>query len=647
MKLLIVAGPYEADRIRRAAVSAGIEAVAVEPGESLSGWITATRPEVIVLQPQVINADPVVALAKVRSVPRGRVPILLVGEAEDEAQLRPLADGFFVRPIAADDLIAQARNAMGAVPRAIDEAGSGPQERGSGPVPGAVPGPPSGGSGRSRALRPLVAGRESGPVTDAGLPTREVLGGALPESLAAEGESSARSSLASPSVTPSSPWSAKPRRAPLAFDRLAETIDADMDADLAAELRDVVRAVGARKADQARPAAKSPSAALEALTALIEAPEPAPDALTELTDESSQKTREVPQVPKAADDETELDLPSLLARMFLARLSGRLTLRAGKVKKHVVFEHGHPVLAASTHVEDRMGAMLVRDGLLTPEQATAFGDEAVASGRRLGLVLVDHGLIPAHELRDVVRRHHEEIVYSLFSWERGSWNLGTDGSSAPEKVLSPLHPATLILEGIRLGYGASRTFEALGGPDAVFRLRHASGLSELVEKMGLDDDERRAVLLFDGRRTLAAVSAASGLPLETVCSLAWTLSVLERLEPALADAAQELTAAVSDRDEAIDRALVQARHALVVDGDYFQVLGVSRDAGVDEIRRAHDVLVAGVAAESLHPSVAAELHAELDEIRIVLDEARTLLENDWVRQQYRAHLPAGGDARPS
>ena len=72
MKLLIVAGPYEADRIRRAAVSAGLEAVAVEPGESLSGWITATRPEVIVLAPQVINPDPAVALSKIRAVPRGR-----------------------------------------------------------------------------------------------------------------------------------------------------------------------------------------------------------------------------------------------------------------------------------------------------------------------------------------------------------------------------------------------------------------------------------------------------------------------------------------------------------------------------------------------------------------------------------------------
>jgi hypothetical protein len=109
MKLLIIAGPYEADRIRKAALSAGFETVAVEPGESLSGWITASRPELIVMSPQIVNADPALALGKVRAVPRGRVPIFLVGDAADEAKMRDLADGFFVRPIAPELLLERAR----------------------------------------------------------------------------------------------------------------------------------------------------------------------------------------------------------------------------------------------------------------------------------------------------------------------------------------------------------------------------------------------------------------------------------------------------------------------------------------------------------------------------------------------------------
>jgi hypothetical protein len=109
MKLLIIAGPYEADRIRKAAVSAGFETVAVEPGESLSGWITASRPELIVMAPQMVHPDPATALVKVRLVPRGRVPIFLVGDAADEGRMANLAEGFFVRPVSPEALLDHAR----------------------------------------------------------------------------------------------------------------------------------------------------------------------------------------------------------------------------------------------------------------------------------------------------------------------------------------------------------------------------------------------------------------------------------------------------------------------------------------------------------------------------------------------------------
>ena len=109
MKLLIISGPYEADRLRKAAVSAGFEAVAVEPGESLSGWITASRPALIIMAPQMVHPDPTQALARVRSVPRGRVPIFLVGDSADQPRMAGLADGFFIRPVAPDELLDRAR----------------------------------------------------------------------------------------------------------------------------------------------------------------------------------------------------------------------------------------------------------------------------------------------------------------------------------------------------------------------------------------------------------------------------------------------------------------------------------------------------------------------------------------------------------
>ena len=93
MKLLIIAGLYEADRIRKAAAGASFEAVTIEPGQSLSVWITAIRPDALIVVPQAVDPDPALVLAKVRAIPRGQVPVFLV-ESPREARLRPLADGF-------------------------------------------------------------------------------------------------------------------------------------------------------------------------------------------------------------------------------------------------------------------------------------------------------------------------------------------------------------------------------------------------------------------------------------------------------------------------------------------------------------------------------------------------------------------------
>ena len=163
MKLLIIAGPYEADRIRKSAVAAGFETVAVEPGESLSGWITASRPQLIVMAPQMVNTDPALALAKVRSVPRGRVPIFLVGDEADEARMASLSEGFFVRPVSPEALLAHAKVVL-AAERAREATNLGHEFTRGGRTPKSVPRPGGGPPGSLDAaparqpggLRPLV-----------------------------------------------------------------------------------------------------------------------------------------------------------------------------------------------------------------------------------------------------------------------------------------------------------------------------------------------------------------------------------------------------------------------------------------------------------------------------------------------------------
>ena len=88
----------------------------------------------------------------------------------------------------------------------------------------------------------------------------------------------------------------------------------------------------------------------------------------------------------------------------------------------------------------------------------------------------------------------------------------------------------------------------------------------------------------------------------------------------------------------IDRARVLARFALVQDGDYFQILGVPRDASAYEIRRAHQILAREFGTLALAPAVCRELEKELMAIRTVLDEGLRVLGNVDLRRRYQRHL---------
>jgi CheY-like chemotaxis protein len=249
MKLLIIAGPYEADRIRKAALSAGFEAVAVEPGESLSGWITASRPELIVMAPQIVNADPALALARVRAVPRGRVPIFLVGDAADETRLRDLADGFFVRPIAPDLLLERARAILApgdevrrrknsSLDLERTEMGIGPTGELPAPAPNPTgtpapaPRPKSGGHPARPAggtLKPLVAAALGGAPVAAARATPEPgallaeLGAGIDALLDAELDAVLAAAAKPPAKTPAPPPNAPPEPRSARADFASET----------------------------------------------------------------------------------------------------------------------------------------------------------------------------------------------------------------------------------------------------------------------------------------------------------------------------------------------------------------------------------------------------------------------------------------
>jgi hypothetical protein len=86
--------------------------------------------------------------------------------------------------------------------------------------------------------------------------------------------------------------------------------------------------------------------------------------------------------------------------------------------------------------------------------------------------------------------------------------------------------------------------------------------------------------------------------------------------------------------EAIDLARVREKLEQVRRADYFTILGVGRTCTPHEVREAAARLLAELAPERWAGAHEAGLPARLEEIRRVVAEAREVLEDDPLRQEY-------------
>jgi FixJ family two-component response regulator len=356
-----------------------------------------------------------------------------------------------------------------------------------------------------------------------------------------------------------------------------------------------------------------------------------------------------PRAPAAAPSSVaDEDVPTLLGRLAREGFSGRLVVRGAEGDKTVFLEDGRPVFARADAAGERMGDMLLREGKITREQLARARAVLEASGRRMGEILVEQGALKRRELLPAVRRHVEDVLYSLFVWNEGSAAATPGQASRDEKIRLATPAPALIVEGIRRKLALERLRARVGPPSTVLVPAKREELVETLAEVELSPEERRALELLDGHRSLGEVAAAAGLDELAAWQLAHALQALALARPARDPATEPGrggtgvsapgAAITGAADVAIDRERVMAKHAQVCEADYFEILGVRHDATAFEIRRAYEAARRDYAPETFAAEVQRELAAELQDIADVLAEAHQVLRDDAVRTAYLANL---------
>jgi hypothetical protein len=284
--------------------------------------------------------------------------------------------------------------------------------------------------------------------------------------------------------------------------------------------------------------------------------------------------------------------------------------------------------AASADPADRVDELALRLGLVTRDQHRQISAAAAPlSPRRAALLLLERGFLKPTELTALVRRRMEEVVFGAFLDPVARFRWSAAEVSPEERTALDRTALQLAVEGVRRRWRGPQVDVVLGGPGTLLAPIAAG---PPPADLGLTQDERRAVALADGLRTLDEVLAASPLdPLSTGQVLA-ALVLVGSLGVRVFQGGRPAAAATV----AIDLARVRDKLDQVRRADYFTILGVGRLCTPHEVRQAADRIGSEFDPRRYRGVTEDGLDERLEEILRVVDDAREILVDDRLREEY-------------
>jgi tetratricopeptide (TPR) repeat protein len=139
-------------------------------------------------------------------------------------------------------------------------------------------------------------------------------------------------------------------------------------------------------------------------------------------------------------------LPAVLLDLHEDIVTGRLTLRRGKVAKSIDLVNGNPVSTASSPRDETLGHFLTTTGVITEEQHRQAVQRAASKGGKLGEALVAMSILTVEQLIEQLGKQARHKLVQALRWPQGAWRFEEGGEPAPGMQLRMVD---VVLGGLR------------------------------------------------------------------------------------------------------------------------------------------------------------------------------------------------------
>lgn len=205
----------------------------------------------------------------------------------------------------------------------------------------------------------------------------------------------------------------------------------------------------------------------------------------------------------------EVNLADICQLLALGQKTGCLWITDRSNFGYIYFTDGRVTYASVLNRPDRLGEILVQNGVITRAQlAQAMEHQGRSPGAKLGGVLVELEAMEEEDLKRYMTLQVSEAVYHLFTWTQGSFSFDPDRppEHAEETELVAINAENLLLEGARRVDEWGEIEKKIPSFDLIF-----SQCREPEADVDLTAGERKLLPLIDGVRTVDDLVTLSGL----------------------------------------------------------------------------------------------------------------------------------------
>jgi tetratricopeptide (TPR) repeat protein len=383
--------------------------------------------------------------------------------------------------------------------------------------------------------------------------------------------------------------------------------------------------------------------------------------------------------PRVGDEGSlaEVQFPQLLLDLYRSRHSGPVELTRNKTTKRITFHQGSPIHSESNLANESLGVQLIDQGELSRKDHERVSSYMERKQCKEGVALLALELLEPKGLFLALKEQVRRRILETFAWSDGSYRLLE--AEDIKKEVQPLRsdPLALIKEGLLNHWTPDRLLADLTDPIELFPIRTKA--FDDAQQLLASDEELTALLdRIDGTRTLGE-TIGTGFNSPQVLATMWILTQGRLIrfqetaqnpdaeEPDEEFFATEIEIEVSTGGKAHDVSLenrsdrlaqpaaessgiTKAAKAMrskvleLLEGleqrSYYELLGISENAGDGEVRKAYFA-----AAKRFHPD--ALTHLGLTDIKQQAAQvfARIAEANDVLRDRdKRANYDARGSS---